>query len=193
MNRLKSGTCLLALIMCVLAAASPGRAATATGSQQVLSGGLDISLTAGNVTFTSVTLTGSDQTVPATTTPTIRVKNMSGATTGWNVSLSSGNFTDGTGTIASSNFTFNPTGGTVTAANATTQTVDGTNGPKEAGGGAQVLSSSVKVLTAANNYGRGTYTYNPAASSFQVTVPATTVRGSGTFVGTFTFTINSGP
>jgi hypothetical protein len=188
---------LLALVAaCLMLCLSPSRAgtsATVTGTVTINSGGLDISADGTNIAFPAVTLQGVDQTVTATTGPTFTIFDGTGANSGWNVTFSATDFTDTTGTIANTQFTFNPTGGTITRSGTGGQAVDGTGGPKETGGGAVDMSAARKVVTTAATFGKGKYTYAPLAGNFSLTVPATTLRGSGAFTSTLTATISSGP
>ncbi len=165
-------------------------AATAPATITVVSGGLVVTVIGGgSVAFSNLTLNGTDQTVNPTGTPTIRVIDATGSNAGWNVTFTATDFISGANTIPNTNFSFNPTGGSLVRISG--QAVDGTNGPKEAGGGSQVLSGSVKALTTSAGYGKGKYDYTPATGSFSLTVPATTLVG--TYTSTLTITLSSGP
>jgi hypothetical protein len=164
-------------------------AATANGAVTVASGGLTITTQAGSVDFGTVTLDGTDQTVAATAAPTFRIKDASGSNAGWNVTFSATSFSDGSNTIANTNFTFNPTGGTVSHVSG--QAINATNGPKETGGGAVDMSAARKVITTAATYGKGRYDYTPLAGNFSLAVAATTLVGS--YTSTLTATVASGP
>jgi len=178
------------LAIAMVAGASPAFAATASASVTVSSGGLTITTQSGSVDFGTVTLTGDVQTVNATAAPTFRVKDATGSNAGWNITFSATSFSDGgTNTIANTAFTFNPTGGSVTAVSG--QAVDVSNGPRETGGGAVDTSASRKVVTTAAGYGKGRYDYTPLAGSFSLTVPATQLAGA--YTSTLTATVASGP
>lgn len=182
-------TTLLAAATC-FAFATGAQASTATGSVTVASGGLTISTVTSTVNFGTVTLNGVDQTVTASAGPSFSIIDGTGSSAGWNVTFSATNFSDGgTNSIANTNFTFNPTGGTITRVGG--QTIDATNGPKETGGGAVDLSAARKVVTTAVGYGKGKYTYTPLDSNFSLTVPATTIVAS--YTSTLTATVASGP
>lgn len=178
------------LAVAMVALAAPAFAATSSASVTVSSGGLTITTQSGSVDFGTVTLTGDVQTVTATGAPTFRVKDATGSNAGWNITFSATSFSDGgTNTIANTAFTFNPTGGSITALSG--QAVDVTNGPKETGGGAVDMSAARKVVTTAATYGKGRYDYTPLASGFSLTVPATQLTGS--YTSTLTATVSSGP
>jgi hypothetical protein len=186
----------LVALLVLLAPLSTAWAQSSTScniTQQVVSGGLSVNATVSSLGFGTVTLSGNDQTVSASSGPVLRVIDASGSNSGWNLTFSSTAFSDGTGTIAATNFKFNPTGGSIVTANTSTQTVNGTSGPKETGGGAVALNVSRKVVTTSAGFGKGTYVYTPLPGNFSLTVPGTTVRGTGTFTATMTVTINSGP
>jgi len=183
---------IVAAIVAALAGGNlrPASAAAANATVTISSGGLTLTTQSGSVDFGTVALTGDNQTVDATSSPTFRVKDATASNAGWNVTFSASNFSDGgSNTIANTNFSFNPTGGTITALSG--QAVDASNGPKETGGGAVDMSSARKVVTTAAGYGKGRYDYTPAAGNFGLTIPATTLAAN--YTSTLTATVASGP
>jgi hypothetical protein len=135
---------------------------------------------------------GTDKTTTGAASPIFTLADATGSDKGWNVVLSSTDFSDGTGTISANNFTFNPTTGVIAVVAG--QAIDATNGPLETGGGGQSLAApGFKVVQAQPGYGKGTYTYTPAAGKFSLVVPASTVVNSGDFTATMTATISQGP
>lgn len=153
-------------------------AGAVVASVSILGGAL--TNTAQNVAFGSVTLSGADQTVNATPLAW-QAKDARGTGDGWNVTLSSTNFT-GAGTIAVSNFK-------VRQQQAQVVTVSGNAAPASQVLSFQSLSGTpLKLLSATGGAGMGTYDYTP---DFQLTVPASTAAGAHT--ANVTVTINSGP
>ncbi len=136
--------------------------------------------TAQPIAFGSIALSGADQTVPATAA-VWQAKDARGTADGWNVTLSSTNFT-GAGTIAVANFK-------VKQDLAAIVTVAGNTAPTSLVTGFQPLGATpLKVLQATGGAGMGTYDYTP---NFQLTVPAST--GAGAYTANVTVSINSGP
>jgi|GEM_PF-6863501 len=156
----------------------------------VASGGYTIVvLGGGTIEFGTVTLNGDDQTVSPTSVATLRIIDATGSNAGWNVTFVVTDFISGSNTIPKANLSFNPSGGSITRVSG--QTIDGSNGPKETGGGSQALSTPVKVVTTNAGYGKGRYDYLAAPSSFSLMVPATVLVG--TYASTLTATLSSGP
>lgn len=187
--RATRGAAVAALVF-LLSLGGQALAATATATVTLASGGLTITTQSGSVDFGTVTLTGDTQTVNATGAPTFRIKDATGSNAGWNVTFAASNFSDGgSNTIASTNFTFQATGGTLTTVSG--QAIDAANGPRETGGSAQDLSAARKVVTTAAGYGKGRYDYTPLAARFALTIPATAL--AGTYSSTLTATVSSGP
>jgi hypothetical protein len=136
--------------------------------------------TAQNIGFGSVALAGADQTVAATAA-TWQAKDARGTGDGWNVTLSSTNFT-GAGTIDVANFKMKQDTAAIT-------TVAGNTAPSSLVQTFQSLSGTpLKVLQATGGAGMGTYDYIP---NFQLTVPASAAAGS--YTANVTVSINSGP
>jgi len=142
--------------------------------------GGNLTNTAQNIPFGSVALTGSDQTVPATPA-TWQAKDARGTGDGWNVTLSSTNFT-GAGTIDAINFKMRQLQAAIV-------TIGGNTAPSSLVTSFQSLSGTpLKVLQATGGAGMGTYDYTP---DFQLTVPASAPAGS--YTANVTVSINSGP
>ena len=136
--------------------------------------------TAQNIAFGSVALTGSDQTIPAALA-TWQAKDARGTGDGWNVTVSSTNFT-GAGTINVSSFKLKQDQADIT-------TVAGNTAPTSLVTTFQSLGGTpLKVLQATGGAGMGTYDYIP---DFQLTVPASAPAGS--YTANVTVSINSGP
>ena len=136
--------------------------------------------TAQNIPFGSVALTGVNQTVSAT--PAVwQAKDARGTGDGWNVTLSSSNFT-GSGTIDVINFKMRQLQAAIV-------TVGGNTAPSSLVTSFQSLSGTpLKVLQATGGAGMGTYDYTP---DFQLTVPASSPAGA--YTANVTVSINSGP
>ncbi len=173
--------------------------ASNVGAWVALAGGLDVTATpagavvasvsvvggaltntAQPIAFGSVALSGADQTIAAAAA-VWQAKDARGTGDGWNVTLSSTNFT-GAGTIAVANFK-------VKQDQAAIVTVSGNTAPSSLVPGFQPLGGTpLKLLQATGGAGMGTYDYTP---NFQLTVPAST--GAGAYTANVTVSINSGP
>jgi hypothetical protein len=142
-----------------------------------------------NLTLSAVSYSHSAQT--SSGTMVLTADDSSGSGAGWNVTVQGSDFvytgSNGGTDIPAANFS-------VTAASAATstagQTVDGTGGPKvpAAFSAPATLDSARKTLQANANYGQGTYTQNLSVS---LAIPAQS--RVGTYTGTMTVTISSGP
>lgn len=142
--------------------------------------GGNLTNTAQDIAFGSVALTGSDQTVNAAA-QTWQAKDARGTGDGWNVTVSSTNFS-GAGAIDVANFKMRQLQSAIT-------TVSGNTQPTSLVTTYQSLSGTpLKVLQATGGAGMGTYDYIP---DFQLTVPASVVAGS--YTANVTVSINSGP
>jgi len=142
--------------------------------------GGNLTNTAQNVAFGSVALTGADQNVNAAAA-VWQAKDARGTGDGWNVTISSTNFT-GAGTINVSNFKFRQLQAAII-------TVAGNTAPSSLVTSFQSLSGTpLKVLQATGGAGMGTYDYTP---DFQLTVPSSAVAGA--YTANVTVSINSGP
>ncbi len=132
------------------------------------------------VAFGNVALSGADQTVAATPA-TWQAKDARGTGDGWNVTVTSGNFT-GAGTINVSNFKMMQLQSKITL-------VSGSAAPTSLVTTYQSLSAlPLKVLQATGGAGMGTYDYIP---DFQLTVPASAVAGA--YTASVTVSVNTGP
>jgi plastocyanin len=156
--------------------ATPAGAVQATVNIQ----GGNLTNTAQNIGFGSVALAGADQTVVATPA-TWQAKDARGTGDGWNVTLSSTDFT-GAGAIGVANFKIRQQQAAIT-------TVSGNTAPSSLVTTFQSLSGTpLKVLQATGGAGMGTYDYIP---DFQLTVPASAAAGA--YTANVTVSINSGP
>ncbi len=172
----------LAAIMTVAVAAPAFAADTATAT--VTAGTLTASYA--DLTIASVAYSHAVQTT-ASQDMTLTADDSTGSGDGWNVTVLTSDFEytgDNGGTaIPAVNFVF----GTPDAPTATAgQAVDGTNGPTAGVGGA--LDAAKKVISANADFGQGTYTQTVGA---QLTIPAQS--RAGTYTGTLTTTISTGP
>lgn len=182
-----------ALFFGVSGPASAQLTANPTATVTVAPGALSIVSNGGSVTFPSVTLDGTDKPpVAATAAPVLTLTDATGSGAGWNVAVVSTDFQHDTlasTTIPVANFSYAPTGGTITRVSG--QGITNPGGPAETGVAAAPLGTAVKSVVANANFGRGRYTWSPAAGSFTLGVPAETLAGS--YTATMTFTISSGP
>ncbi len=169
------------------AVALGGVAATAfaadTVTQSVNAGTL--TGTVADVTLTAVNYSHSDQTNAGTLTLT--VDDSRGVGTGWNVTIQAGAFTDGSNSIAASNFSVTSAGTPTATAG---QAVDATNGPKVPATTTlpATLDTARKVIQANSGYGQGTYTQSLGVS---LVIPGQTK--AGTYTSTLTTTATDGP
>ncbi len=137
--------------------------------------------TAQNVAFPAVTLDGTDQVQTGATTAWL-AKDARGSGAGWNVTISSGNFSSAGGSIAVANFKCQLLQGNIV-------TVAGNTAPTTAIGTFVPLSGTpTRLLAAAINAGMGQYSYTP---DFQLTVPGSTPAGS--YTANVSVSVNSGP
>lgn len=183
----------------LFAAPQPAAAQTTaqpTSTVTVAPGPLTIVSNGASVAFPNLTLDGTEKPpIVATAAPQFTLTDATGTGAGWNVTVASTDFVHNTtpaasgGTIANTNFTYTPTGGTITRV--TGQAVTTPGGPAETGVAAAPLSTPLKSVVALPNFGRGRYTWAPAAGSFALTVPPDTLAGD--YTATMTFTISSGP
>jgi plastocyanin len=142
--------------------------------------GGNLTNTAQNVAFGSVALSGADQTVSAGA-QTWQAKDARGTGDGWNVTVSSTNFT-GAGAIDVANFKMRQLQTAITL-------VSGSAVPTSLVTTYQSLSAlPLKVLQATGGAGMGTYDYIP---DFQLTVPASAAAGA--YTANVTVSVNTGP
>lgn len=167
-------------------AATPVLASTAT--EQVDGGSLAFVSAPGAVNFSSVTLDGTDQTTTATLP--IDVGDNTGSGSGWNVTLTTTQFTTGGDTPESL-----PTTATTVSsvpeescdegATCTLATND-VSYPYDVPAGSS--ATATEVFDAAANSGMGDQTVTP---EFTLAVPANTY--AGTYTSTWTFSLTTGP
>lgn len=162
-----------------LLAALPG-AALADATITVSGGSL--SVTPAAITFTTVTLTGADQTSNGTTSAWT-VADPTGTGAGYHITIAATAFSDGAShTIPVSGFRATLTSGNIA-------TTSGNTAPASSMTSATALSTSAQtLLSAATSAGMGTYTATP---TFTLAVPANTFAGS--YTSTVTVAIVSGP
>lgn len=158
--------------------AVPAGAESATVTIQ----GGTLSLSTNPIDFGTISLSGLDQTVdtqPVAWTGT----DATGTGAGWNVTLTSTDFTSAGGTIAVDNFK-------MTLDDANVVTVSGNTAPTSQVTSYQPLSSGtpLKLLSAAVGAGMGTYDFTPDA---RLIVPAESTPGA--YEAFMTVSINSGP
>jgi hypothetical protein len=146
-----------------------------------ISGGT-LSVTAQSIGFGTVTLNGTDQTVFDGDATLWQAKDPTGTGSGWHVTIAAADFSDGTHTIAASNFK-------AKLADATILTVAGNTAPASSLTAYTALSTTPQTfLSAAANQGMGTYTFVP---DFSLDVAAETF--AGTYTSTVTVAIVAGP
>ena len=156
--------------------------APAAGSVQAtvsVTGG-SLSNTAQSIAFPGVTLTGADQLVVGATAAW-QAQDARGTGAGWNVTVTSSNFTGTGGSIAVANFKLRLPSVT---------TIAGNTAPTPSPASYVALSNAtpLKILSAAAATGMGTYGYTPET---QLTVPGSTSAGS--YTANVSVSINSGP
>lgn len=161
-----------------------------TATVEVTGGSL--SLTAANVSFGQLALTGSDQTAnSASTSNTWTAIDARGTGAGWNITVASTNFSNGLEgasekviDITGSNSKFK-----ISIADSDVTTNSGNTKPTSSVTSATDLGSvALKVVSAAVDTGMGNYTIKPA---FSVGIPADTY--AGTYTATVTVTVATGP
>jgi hypothetical protein len=182
----------LAIIVAIALLALTATAVYAETATVTITGG-SLSVTAADITFSGVTLDGSDQ----TTTSASGANNWSasdarGTGVGWNLTIVATDFSDG-GTrsldISSADQEFKiqllDTNVAVTAGNTepVSQVAALTAIPESP-------AAALKFLSAAVDTGMGSYTLNP---NFELEIPAETYVGTGTYTSTVTITAVSGP
>jgi hypothetical protein len=139
-----------------------------------------INFVSGSVNFPAVTLTGDVVTSNATLSPSFSVRD-GGALKGWNVTFQASALANGGASIPASNLSFTASGGTLSPPDANVLE----------SGASGSLNLPLKVLYVNSGAGGGPYTYTPLATNFMVDIPATAL--AGTYSGTLTATISTGP
>jgi plastocyanin len=142
--------------------------------------GGNLSNTAQDISFGTVALAGSDQTIDAVA-QTWQARDARGTGDGWNLTVSATDFT-GAGTIGVASFK-------VRQLQSNINVVSGNTAPSSLVATFQSLAATpLKVLQATAGTGMGTYDYTP---DFQLTVPSSAAAGS--YTANVTVSINSGP
>lgn len=185
LKRLSNLGAAAAATLCVVAAATPVFASTA--SEAVTGGTLSFVSAPGNVSFSGVTLDGLDHT--ATASLALDVSDPTGSNLGWNVSLSGTSWAGPTGGNLSDTST------TVTSATAGTCDTNSTCTPAQNSVSYTSLTvplgsapTPVEIYNAAANSGEGNQSFT---TSFALAVPASTTAGS--YSSTWTVSLNSAP
>jgi plastocyanin len=160
---------------------SPPPAGSESATVEILGG--DLSVTTKIIAFGTITLTGVDQTVDTTPAAWTARDARGNPAAGWNVSLTSTDFTAGLGSIAVANFKMQ-------LQNANIVTLGGNTAPVSQALTYQPLSSvtPLKLLSAAAGTGMGMYDFTPDG---RLTVPAESIPDN--YEALMTVTINSGP
>ncbi len=167
-------------------AASTTLSVTATPAGSVaatvtIAGGGLTNTTPGSIPFGAVSLTGADALLNASV-GAFRATDARGTGAGWNITVTSTDFTSTTGGIAVANFK-------IRLPQASILTISGNTAPVSAVTSYQPLgTTALKICSAGAGQGLGTYDYTP---DFQLAVPAQTL--AGTYQAVVTVSINSGP
>ena len=174
------------LLVAIFALVSPIMAQgsdTVEGSLGVTGGSLTMTAS-DNPVFTSVTLNGTNQTT--TDTIDVGVTDLTGTGAGWNLQITSTQFTNGSQTLDTDTTTIT---GVTTSCDQTTCT-DPTNSTVtySVTVPAGVAEPAVKFFSADANTGMGDFTVTP---TFSMAVPATTY--AGTYTSTMTISLVSAP
>jgi plastocyanin len=141
-----------------------------------------LSQTSSAVDFGAITVTGVEQIVDTQPAVAYNGTDARGNAAGWNITMSSTDFSAPGGTIPVANFKMQVLPGNIV-------TNGGNTAPTSLVQSYQPLSGSpLKVLTAGAGDGMGDYDYTP---DFRLTVPASVISGS--YQANMTISINSGP
>ncbi len=134
------------------------------------------------IAFPPVTLNGLDQTVDASPAPW-RALDARGTGAGWNVTMTSSDFSSGGGTIAAGNLKVQLLQSKIT-------TISGNTAPLTLAATYQSLSNAIplKILVAAPGSGMGSYDFIP---DYRLMVPSSTVPGD--YQASLVVSVNSGP
>ncbi|MEW6282959.1 MAG: WxL domain-containing protein [Candidatus Eremiobacterota bacterium] len=135
-----------------------------------------VRVTSGSLTFPNATLTGRDQVLTASATPTFEVIDARGdVRSGWRITLTASDLTGPEGArLPSGALRCRATGGVVQAVAGVP--VDPAGGPRETDLAAP-LTGGLTVLSARPGFGMGTYLYQPAPAAFELSVPASAPAG----------------
>jgi hypothetical protein len=141
-----------------------------------------LSLDTYDILFPSVSLDGLDQTVDASPVPW-RVLDARGTGAGWNVTVTSSDFSSASGSIPVANFKLQLQQSKIT-------TISGNAPPQTQVASYQAFSgvTPTKILAAATGSGMGSYDFTP---DFRLTVPSSTVPGD--YRASLVVSVNSGP
>ena len=171
----------VAVVALMLATAVPAFAADGTATVVVTGG--SISVTPKAITFTGVTLDGTDHNDVSGSTTAWDAEDPTGTGAGWHVDVASTGFTN------AGNKTIAVTGFDIQLLDASIAVVAGNTKPTSSVTAMTNLSATpVKICSAALDTGMGSYTLLP---TFQLDVPAETY--AGTYTATVTLTITASP
>ncbi len=167
-------------------AASTTLSITATPAGSVaatvtIAGGGLTNTTPGSIPFPDVSLTGADALLNASV-GAFRAIDARGPGAGWNVTVTSTDFTSTTGGIAVANFKIRLPQSSIVKISGNTSPVSAVTSYQPLG------TTALKICSAGTGQGLGTYDYTP---DFQLAVPAQTL--AGTYQAVVTVSINSGP
>jgi len=164
----------------VVIAVTTGGGSTVQASITLVAGTLSVDTYA--IAFPPVSLNGLDQTVDASPSPW-RALDARGTGAGWNVTMTSGDFTSAGGTIPVANFKAQLLQSKVT-------TISGNTPPLTQTPSFQALSATtpLKIIAAAPGTGMGSYDFIP---DYRLTVPPSTVPGD--YQASLVVSVNSGP
>jgi hypothetical protein len=172
----------LGVLALVLAAVAVAGTVTTTAT---VTGAGSLSLSNGTTASISDTLDGSDQTVNYTLPLTMNDLRGSGA--GWNLTMTSTTFNDGTHTLATGASSLASATSSCTAGGTCTNPTNSVSYPLTVPAGA-TAPTAVKVFNAAANTGMGRFTVTP---SINVSIPGNSFAGS--YASTLTIAAVSGP
>ncbi len=151
-------------------------------SQSITAGTLSFVSSPANVTFSSITLNGFNQT--STASQLLDIGDNTGSGSGWHVTLSNTLFTSGANQLASSDFTVPSSPSTTCDTGSTCSTANfGTWSTYVLPG-----ATGTKLLSAAANSGLGNQT---VSLGWQASIPSSAL--AGTYTSTWTVSLVSGP
>jgi hypothetical protein len=174
---------LVASLLAVAMLVAPAWGATSTVTGTVSAGTLGLT-TSATPSF-GVTLDGTDQT-PTYTVPTT-VTDATGSGTGWNLTITSTQFTTGSATLAANASSITAVSNSCVGGSTCTAPTNAITYPLTVPAAA-TPPAAVKYFNAAATTGRGKFTNTPTVS---VSVPANTLAGS--YSSTLTLAAVSGP
>jgi hypothetical protein len=180
----KRATTLLLPLVVVLATAAVAAANNITATGTVTGAG-SVSLSAGATASFSDTLDGTDQTV--TYQLPLTVVDARGTGGGWNMTVTSTQFTTGTRTLATSASSMTTVASACNAGSTCTSPTNALTLPIAVPAGV-TAPTAVKFFNSAANTGMGAFTVTPTVS---VTIPGNAYAGS--YASTVTIAIAAGP